>query len=77
MFNLCSGEAIRVRDIAEAIRDIVAPRLDLTFGEIPFGPAQIMHLQGDRKRLSAATGWVPRVSFSDGLARTTDAMVAA
>ena len=77
VFNLCSGEAIRVRDIAEAIRDRVAPRLDLTFGEIPFGPAQIMHLQGDRTRLSAATGWVPLVSFSDGLSRTADAMVAA
>jgi nucleoside-diphosphate-sugar epimerase len=77
VFNLCSGEATRVHDIAEAIRDQVAPRLDLTFGEIPYGPAQIMHLQGDRSHLSAATGWVPKVSFKDGLIRTIDAMVAA
>jgi UDP-glucose 4-epimerase len=77
VFNLCSGEAIRVRDIAEAIRDQVAPRLDLTFGEIPYGPGQIMHLQGNRTRLSAATGWAPKVSFKDGLARTIDAMVVA
>ncbi len=77
VFNLCSGEAIRVRDIAEAIRDQVAPRLDLTFGELPYGPAQIMHLQGDRSRLSAATGWTPQIGFTDGLARTVDAMVAA
>ena len=77
VFNLCSGEATQVRGIAEAIRDQVAPRLDLNFGEILYGPAQIMHLQGDRARLSAATGWAPKVSFSDGLARTVDAMVAA
>ena len=77
VFNLCSGEATRVRDIAEAIRDQVAPRLDLTFGEIPYGPAQIMHLQGDRTRLSAATGWVPQVGLEEGLARTINAMVAA
>ncbi len=77
VFNLCSGEATRVRNIAEAIRDQVAPRLDLTFGEIPYGPAQIMHLQGDRTRLSAAAGWAPKVRFKDGLARTIDAMVAA
>ncbi len=77
VFNLCSGEATRVRDIAEAIRDQVAPRLDLIFGEIPYGPAQIMHLQGDCSRLSAATGWAPQVSFEVGLARTINAMVAA
>ncbi len=77
VFNLCSGEATRVRDIAEAIRDQVSPRLDLTFGEIPYGPAQIMHLQGDPSRLSAATGWAPHVCFADGLSRTIDAMVAA
>jgi UDP-glucose 4-epimerase len=77
VFNLCSGEAVAVREIAETIRDLVAPRLDLTFGDVPFGPAQIMHLQGDISRLTAATGWTPRVSLNDGLLRTVDAMVAA
>ena len=77
VFNLCSGEAVLVRDVAETIRDLVAPRLDLIFGEIPYGPAQIMLLQGDRSRLSAATGWAPRVAFAVGVARTVDAMVAA
>ncbi len=77
VFNLCSGEAVRVRDIAAAIRDRVAPRLDLAFGDIAYGPAQIMHLQGDRARLSAATGWEPGVDFHEGLARTIDAMVMA
>lgn len=77
LFNLCSGEAVAVREIAETIRDLVAPRLDLTFGEVPFGPAQIMHLQGDISRLTAATGWRPRVGLNEGLGRTIDAMVAA
>ncbi len=77
VFNLCSGEAVTVREIAATIRDLVAPRLDLTFGEVPYGPAQIMHLQGDISRLTAATGWTPRVGLNEGLARTVDAMVAA
>lgn len=66
-FNLSSGISTPVRTIIEHLRDLVAPGLDLTFGEIPFGPAQIMILEGDNTRLKAATGWSPQISIFDGL----------
>lgn len=70
LFNLGSGEAIRVRDAVEAIRDLAAPGMALVFGEIPFRPDQVMHMQADISRLKAATGWAPQVPFAQGIAST-------
>lgn len=70
VFNLSSGDAVAVRTIVEKIRDLVAPGKALTFGSVPFGPNQIMLLQGMNGRLKAATGWRPAISLDDGLSRT-------
>jgi len=72
IFNLGSGQAIPVRQVVERIRDLAAPGLELIFGEIPFRPDQVMHMQADISRLRAATGWLPRVDIAEGLARTVD-----
>ena len=72
VFNLSSGEAVSVRTIIEMLRDIAAPGLKLTFGEIPFGPDQIMHLEGDSSHLCQATGWSPRVPLGEGLRQVVD-----
>ncbi len=68
VFNLCSDAPIMVRSIIERLRDLAAPGLQLNFGEIPFGPNQIMLMEGDNSRLKAATGWAPRIDVLDGLA---------
>jgi nucleoside-diphosphate-sugar epimerase len=54
------------------MRDIAAPGLALTFGDIPFGPDQIMHLEGDNSRLQEATGWSVRVPLGEGLRQVVD-----
>ena len=74
VFNLSSGRAITVRSIVERIRDLACPGLPLTFGDIPFGPNQIMHLEGDCSRLTAATGWTPRIMIEDGLVSVVDSL---
>jgi nucleoside-diphosphate-sugar epimerase len=68
IFNLSSGAPVAVRAIIERLRDLAAPGLELSFGDIPFGPDQIMHLEGDNSRLQAATGWKPAVDALAGLA---------
>ena len=70
VFNLGSGRAVRVRDVIERIRDLAAPGMELVFGEIPFRPDQVMHMQADISRLCAATGWEPSISMEQGLADT-------
>jgi nucleoside-diphosphate-sugar epimerase len=67
VFNLSSGDPVAVRTIVEMLRDIAAPGLKLTFGEVPFGPDQIMHLEGDNSRLHEATAWSVRVPLAEGL----------
>ena len=70
VFNLGSGRASRVRDVVERIRDLAAPGMDLVFGEIPFRPDQVMHMEADVSRLRAATGWHPHISLEEGLEGT-------
>jgi nucleoside-diphosphate-sugar epimerase len=72
VFNLSSGNPVAVRTIVEMLRDVAAPGLELAFGEIPFGPDQIMHLEGDNRRLRAATGWSPKISIGEGLRQVVD-----
>jgi nucleoside-diphosphate-sugar epimerase len=68
IFNLCSDAPVAVRAIIERLRDLAAPGLQLNFGEVPFGPNQIMHMEGDNSRLKVTTGWAPRIHVLDGLA---------
>jgi UDP-glucose 4-epimerase len=70
LFNLGSGRAVHVRSVIEQIRDLAAPGMELKFGEIPFRPDQVMHMQADISRLTAATGWTPSIAIEEGLAAT-------
>ena len=72
IFNLGSGEAHTVHSIVECIRDLIDPGLPLGFGEVPYRPDQIMHLQADISRLRQVTGWSPQVSLDEGLRRTVE-----
>jgi nucleoside-diphosphate-sugar epimerase len=72
VFNLSSGNAVPVRAIAERLRELAAPAMQLTFGEIPFGPGSIMHREGDNGRLMRATGWGPEMPLERGLELTVE-----
>lgn len=41
-------------------------------GELPYGESQLMHLAGDITELSRDTGFVPQISFEEGVRRTFD-----
>lgn len=72
VFNLGSGTAPRLRDIIELVRDAIDPSLPVGFGEVPYRPDQVMHLEADIGRLVAATGWRPRTALADGVRATVD-----
>ena len=67
VFNLGSGVATPLREIITTVRDAVDPSLPLGFGELPYRPDQVMHLEADVSRLSHATGWAPAIPLADGL----------
>jgi UDP-glucose 4-epimerase len=72
VFNLGSGKAVQVREVVEHIRDLAAPDMELIFGEIPFRPDQVMHMQADISRLKSHTDWAPRIDIREGLGGTVD-----
>lgn len=72
VFNLGSGTAPRLRDIIEQVRDAIDPRLPVGFGEVPYRPDQVMHLEADITRLTGATGWRPRVGLAEGIGKTVE-----
>jgi UDP-glucose 4-epimerase len=42
------------------------------FGEIPYRPDQVMHLEADVSKLKKDVGWVPEYSLDQGLKNTID-----
>ena len=72
VYNLGSGQAVALRSVIERVRDLIDPTLPLGFGEVPYRPDQVMHLEADRSRLSAATGWEPEITMSAGLPATVN-----
>jgi nucleoside-diphosphate-sugar epimerase len=72
VFNLGSGQSYILRDIVEQIRDLINPALPLGFGEVPYRPDQVFHLQANISKLRRATGWQPRTALADGLRQTVE-----
>lgn len=70
ILNLGSGEAHTIRSVVERIRDLIDPCMPLGFGEVPYQPDRIKHLQADITRLQRASGWNPRVALDEGLQHT-------
>lgn len=67
VFNLGSGHAAPLRAVMETLRDLIDPALPIGFGEQPYRPDQVMHLEADIGALQARAGWQPRVSLEEGL----------
>ncbi len=68
-YVLGSGNGRRLREYVEEIRDIIAPGVQLGFGEKDYYPHQPMYLVADVSELTNDTGWKPHVRFADGIDR--------
>lgn len=74
IFCLGSGNA---RPLAEYIRSMAKAAnytLPLGIGELPYAPNQVMRLCADISSLTQETGFLPAVSFEEGIRRTIEAM---
>lgn len=72
IYPLGSGTAMPLRNYVEMLRDAIDPALPLGFGEAPYSPTQVMHLQADIRELTEHTGFVPKVDFSTGIRETVN-----
>lgn len=74
VYNVCSGEAISIREIGEtAARTIGGAAGLLRFGALPYRPDEEMWIVGDNTRLVHHFGWAPQTSLEQGLMRLADA----
>ncbi len=76
-FNLGSGRAVVLRSVVEMIRQELGTEVAADYGAVAYRPDQVMHLEADISRLTAATRWRPKVELAEGLRLTVAAASAA
>lgn len=72
IYPIGSGDPRPLREYIEMIRDTIDPSLPLGFGEFPYSDKQVMYLCADISKLREDTGFVPKVSFEEGIRRTIE-----
>lgn len=72
VYPLGSGQARPLKDYIQALRDAIDPALPLGFGQVPYAPRQVMHLQADIAPLTRDTGFVPATGFEEGIRKTIE-----
>ena len=72
VYCLGSGRTRTLRQYIEVIRDTIDPGLKVGFGELPYYPNQVMHLEADISNLTEDTGFIPQYSFEDGIKETIE-----
>jgi nucleoside-diphosphate-sugar epimerase len=67
VFNVCSGEAIAVRDLISAVADLMGKQHLVKLGVLQRPPDMPMLICGSRQKITQATGWTPEIGLEDGL----------
>ena len=69
-FNLCTGTAVAIRDVALAVAAAVKqPQTLLAFGARPYRPDEAMSIVGAPERFRQASGFAPAVGLAEGIRR--------
>lgn len=71
-YTIGSGKSRLLREYITAIRDVVNPELEIGLGEREYYKNQVMKLTADISELTEDTGFVPEVSFEEGIRRTME-----
>jgi len=72
-FNLSSDRPVQLRDVVDQIYAYISPiNGQPRYGQIPFRPDHVSHLQGNNEKLKAVTGWRPLVSIEEGIKHTIE-----
>lgn len=69
-FNVCSGNAVTVRDIVQRVLLGTGSASTARFGALSYRPTELSMLSGDTSRAEQILGWRARVSLEEGLDRT-------
>ena len=70
VYCIGSGEAVMLKDYITKMRDAANPACEPGFGKRPYAQGQVMYLSADTEKLKADTGFEPKWSFEEGIAKT-------
>ena len=68
VYNVCSGVGRSVAEVAEHLLGLARHAIELVPDPDLIRPVEVPRLVGDNRKLRAATGWAPAISFEDTLA---------
>lgn len=73
-FNISTGTEISMRETLEEIARIMKADVRFSVDEARLRPSssEVFRLCGDNSKMRRATGWEPRISLREGLARTIE-----
>lgn len=72
VYCLGSGQPRRLAEYITEIRDLLHPELEIGLGDIPYAEKQVMCLYADISDLTNDTGFVPEISFAEGIRRIAE-----
>lgn len=72
VYPIGTGEARPLKEFLEIVKNKINSNIQLGYGEVPYGNRQIMHLEADISELTRDTGFMPRISFEEGIDRTIE-----
>lgn len=70
IYVLGGGNAKPLKEYVESLRNAMDPSLPLGFGEVAYGPLQVMHLEADISQLKEDTGFALVTDFETGIRET-------
>ena len=70
MFNLGTGQGVRVRAVIEQLLELLGHPVPVAYGALPYRPREIWNLVADARSSTHILGWQPRVSLAEGLQQT-------
>ena len=70
VYPLASGQPRTLAQYILAARDTINPVADVGLGEVPYPSGQVMHLEADIGDLTRDTGFIPEISFEEGVRLT-------
>ncbi len=70
VYCLGSGIVRPLHEFISTIRDCIDPSIEIGFGEIPYQENQVMYLGADISDLTNDTGFVPEITFEQGIRNT-------
>lgn len=70
VFNIASGSRVTINELVAALNDLLDANLEPEYADPR--PGDVRHSHGDISKAQDLLGFVPGVSFEEGLARTID-----